>query len=77
MSATASRWLRGLIGFLIAAIGFGCLNYTNGFDIDHHTAWAREHSFPLPSPTIYFTGAALAALGSLLFGHALASRRSQ
>jgi hypothetical protein len=63
-----------ILGLLLAAFGFGCLNYTNGFGIEHHAEWAAEHGAPAPTYPIFVAGAALGGLGTGLIGFALGRR---
>jgi uncharacterized membrane protein YphA (DoxX/SURF4 family) len=71
-----NRFARLALGLIVLAFGFFCLNYTNGFGIAHHAEWANAHGYPPPSYAIFVTGAALEALGAIVFGHALASRKA-
>jgi len=63
------------VGVIVAAVGFFCLNFTNGFGIEHHTEWAKAHGMPPPSPTIFFAGVALLTLGSAIFGFSIGRKR--
>jgi hypothetical protein len=62
---------RVLPGALILLLGFGCLNYTKAFGVEHHYEWAEASGFPAPSGTIYFLGVGLTALGGILVGAGL------
>ncbi len=69
------RWFIGGIGLLIMFFGLGCLNYTNGFGIDHHSQWAAERGLPAPSYGLFLMGAALAVLGAGAVGFTIAGVR--
>ena len=69
-----SKVARFLIGVVFAAAGYFGLNYTNAFDIAHHTQWAAEHGFPAPSYEIFLGGAVALGLGALILGHAMAAK---
>ena len=64
-------------GVVIAALGFFCLNFTNGFGIDHHTAWANAHGMPPPSPLIFDAGVSLLALGAGIVGYAIRCKKRE
>ena len=74
MTSKTSRAGRLVVGIGLAAFGFFCLNYTNGFGIEHHAEWAAAHGMPAPTYTIFLAGAAIGALGSGLVGHAIGRR---
>lgn len=76
MSTGTSAWPRLVVGFVVVAAGFFCLNYTNGFGIDHHAEWAQSHGLPKPTYGIFLAGVVLMLLGGTLIGHALRARRS-
>lgn len=63
-----------IIGLVIAVAGFFCLNYTQGFGIDHHREWAAEHGMPAPSEAIFDAGVLLLVVGGGMIGHALARK---
>ncbi len=68
--------LAGLIfGAFLAVFGFLCLNYTNGFGLDHHVEWAAQRGLPGPTYAIFLAGALLVALGAGVAGHALGRPR--
>lgn len=58
----------GVVGLVAAAVGLACLNYTNGFGLEHHTQWASEHGMPAPSYRLFVTGAVLSVLGGVTIG---------
>jgi len=64
-------------GLIIVALGFFCLNFTNGFGIEHHTEWAKAHGMPAPSPAIFFAGVVLVAIGGGLVGRSIGGSRSK
>jgi uncharacterized membrane protein YphA (DoxX/SURF4 family) len=74
MSSTASRIGAFLLGLLVVAFGFLCLNFTQGFGMAHHAEWANSHGMPPPSYPIFLTGAVTEALGALIVGVALGRR---
>jgi hypothetical protein len=76
MNARPRIWPRLLFGAVVVAAGFFCLNYTNGFGIDHHAEWARSHGVPEPTYRIFLAGVILMPLGGALLGHAFGARRS-
>ena len=72
------RWLTGGIGLLVMLFGLACLNYTKGFDLNHHVQWAGEKGLREPSYGIYLMGALLAVLGAGVVGFTLGrARRKQ
>lgn len=65
-----SLWmLKTLPALLLAGVGFFCLNYTQGFGIEHHTEWAKSHGFPEPTYPIFLTGVVVLAVGSGIAGY--------
>ena len=74
MESPVRRWPRIVVGIVVAVVGFFCLNYTNGFGIDHHAEWAREHDAPPPTYPIFLAGVILMPLGGALVGHAIGRR---
>jgi hypothetical protein len=74
IEVNASRLACLVSGLVLAVVGFFCLNYTKGFDMEHHVQWAAAHDFPAPSYPIFLAGAGLGALGAALIGHALGSK---
>jgi hypothetical protein len=74
MAARASRIAQVACSLVLVAVGFLCLNYTKGFDMDHHVEWARQHDMPAPSYAIFLAGALLGALGAGGVGHAIGGR---
>jgi hypothetical protein len=59
------------LGLMMIVFGFLCLNFTKGFDLDHHIEWATEHGLPAPSYAIFLVGAVLEALGGVVVGYSL------
>jgi hypothetical protein len=70
-----ARWLVGAAGLLVMIFGWGCLNYTNAWGLEHHQGVAREHGLPEPSRGIHLGGMATTAAGAALLGFALGRRR--
>ena len=66
------RWLTPGIGVLVMLLGLACLNYTNGFGIDHHAQWAIQKGLPQPSYGIFLMGAFFAVLGAGAVGFTIA-----
>ncbi|MCZ6598184.1 MAG: hypothetical protein O7B99_11145 [Planctomycetota bacterium] len=64
-----------LAGFPASVFGFLCLNYTKGFDMDHHVEWAAETGMPGPSHGIYLVGVLFLAAGVGLIGFGLGRRQ--
>jgi len=74
MTANTTKSRAWILGLLLAVFGFLCLNYTNGFGLDHHMEWARAHGMPGPTYSIFLVGAALGGLGTGVVGYALGRR---
>ena len=70
------RNLTRFVLFAALALGLACLNYTNGFGIEHHAEWASGKGLPPPSPAIFYGGAAATVLGALLLGHSFGRKRA-
>ncbi len=70
MSSRPSRLGRSLVGILILVAGTLCLNYTQGFDMDHHVEWAAQHDLPAPAYPVFVAGVILVAVGAGVVGHA-------
>lgn len=66
---------RTALGVTVLALGFFCLNYTNGFSIAHHAEWAKEHGAPEPAYSIFVLGAVVEALGAGIVGYGIGRRR--
>jgi len=70
------RWIELIFGLLIAVAGFFCLNFTNGFGIDHHREWAAKHGMPAPSEGIFDAGILLLVVGGGVIGHGISRKRN-
>jgi hypothetical protein len=70
-----NRAAKLVVGLIVAVLGFFCLNFTNGFGIEHHTEWANAHQMPAPSPTIFYAGVVLLALGGGMIGYSIGRSR--
>jgi hypothetical protein len=68
MELQTRRWRRIVVGVVVVVVGFFCLNYTNGFGIEHHAEWAREHGVPPPAYPIFLAGVILMPLGGAIIG---------
>jgi hypothetical protein len=67
------RWFVGGIGILVAIFGVACLNYTNGFGIEHHAEWARAQGMPEPTYALFLIGVVSSVLGAAATGCAVAA----
>jgi hypothetical protein len=70
-----NRIAKFVVGLIIAATGFFCLNFTNGIGIEHHAEWAKAHQMPAPSLAIFYAGVVLLAIGAGIVGNALGRSR--
>jgi hypothetical protein len=68
------RWLLGAAGAAVLLFGWGCLNYTNAWGLDHHREAARQYGLPEPSGPIHRGGMAATAAGAALLGFAVGRR---
>jgi hypothetical protein len=59
----------------VLALGLGCLNYTNAWNVDHHTEWATELGLPAPSEQLLQFGMGATAVGGILVGLVLRKRK--
>jgi hypothetical protein len=57
------------LGVVSIVFRFLCLNFTKGFDIDHHIVWAAVHGFPAPSYAKFLAGAVLEVVGGGVVGY--------
>jgi hypothetical protein len=64
-----------LAGIVVLIFGVLCLNYTNAWGLEHHTAVARERGWPEPSRDIYNIGIGGCVVGGAMVGLALRWRR--
>ena len=71
------RWSWAIFGALLLAFGLGCLNFTNGFGIDHHREWAQAHQLPEPSHAIFACGVVTSILGAGILGHVIARKTAR
>ena len=71
MARQSLRLLRLVVGLTAVVLGFFCLNYTKGFDIDHHLVWATQHGLPKPTYPIFLIGVLLQVVGAGVVGHTL------
>jgi hypothetical protein len=62
------------MGVAMLVVGFLCLNYTKGFDLDHHFEWAATHGLPRPTYSIFLAGAILEAVGAGAVGVGIGRR---
>jgi hypothetical protein len=69
------RWFAIGIGVLVTLFGLACLNYTNGFGIEHHAEWARARGMPEPAYALFVLGAAASVVGAAATGYAIAAMR--
>jgi hypothetical protein len=74
MAASSRSSLGWIVGLLLAVFGLLCLNYTNGFGIEHHAEWAAEHGAPAPAYPIFVAGAVLVGLGTGVIGWVIGRR---
>lgn len=75
MSRKRAMACAGAAGVFLLLFGFLCLNYTKGFDLERHRAWAVERGLPEPSLAVYWLGLLLLALGAGLLGWFFGRRR--
>jgi|SoiMethySBSTD1v2_1073268.scaffolds.fasta_scaffold4209522_2 hypothetical protein len=71
------RGAKIVVGLLLLAGGFFCLNYTKGMGIEHHTEWAKQHGWPVPSYEIFLGGVGALGLGGIVLGHGLGKPSSK
>ena len=68
------RWFLVAVGVVVLVLGFASLNYTKGFDFDHHKEWAGSNNLPEPTYPIYLLGVVMTVLGSGFIGFQLGRR---
>jgi len=69
-----SRWILGILAFLLLVFGLGCLNYTKASGLEHHQEVARRHNLPEPGPGILYGGVGAIIVGSGMIGYVIGRR---